>query len=186
MFANAAVEMRGRIVARHKFISDKMSLPEPPPIKFDSTGVALLKDWRTKKDSGEPNWDQPKLPDAPALHIETGKGPTIASWRSDFLLPPGKYVLMARARASHIEPTEGVEPGVGAGIRISGGKRANKLVGDAEWTLLENEFEVLEGGDEIEFVCELRAKKGEVWFDAETIKVIKQKPEQKPSASPAK
>ena len=47
------------------------------------------------------------------------------------------------------------------------------MVGDADWTALEEEFEVMEGGDDITLVAELRAKKGEVWFDMSSLKVVR-------------
>ena len=71
-----------------------------------------------------------------------------------------------------MEPQES-ETGSGAGVRISGGKRKNKLVGDSDWTQLEEEFEVMEGGDDITLVAELRAKNGEVWFDLGSLKVVR-------------
>ena len=41
--------------------------------------------------------------------------------------------------------------------------------------LLEYDFEVESGGEEKELVCELRAREGEVWFDAASLKLIRRK-----------
>ena len=46
---------------------------------------------------------------------------------------------------------------------------------DAGWTTLHHDFVVAEGGEEKEFVCELRAKSGKVWFDAATVKIVRQR-----------
>ena len=65
--------------------------------------------------------------------------------------------------------------GNGAGLRISGGKRTNKLSGDKDWTQLEHEFEVQGAETEEELVCELRAIKGQVWFDASSLRLARAK-----------
>ena len=59
-------------------------------------------------------------------------------------------------------------------MRISRGKRTNKSVGDTEWTSLDFPFE-LTNGDEVDLVCELRADKGEVWFDRDSLRLVKSK-----------
>ena len=53
-------------------------------------------------------------------------------------------------------------------------KRTNKLVADADWTSLEVAFELPNSG-EVELICELRADKGEVWFDRDSLRLIKSK-----------
>jgi hypothetical protein len=173
-FANGAVEMRNRLVERHKYIEKQLALPEPQPVKFDGSGMALIKDWDTRKETGEPVFDQPKTGEIATLHIVGDKAPCIASWRKRLALDEGKYKFTARARAAHIEP-QGSETGSGAGVRISGGKRQKKLLGDSDWTALDYEFEVMAGGNDVELVAELRAKKGEVWFDSQSMKLIKVK-----------
>ena len=48
------------------------------------------------------------------------------------------------------------------------------MVSDAGWTNLDHEFTVVEGGEEKELVCELRAAKGAVYFDAGSLRLIRQ------------
>jgi hypothetical protein len=64
--------------------------------------------------------------------------------------------------------------GEGAGLRISGSTapRANRLTGDASWTVLAYEFEVIEPEREITCVGELRATKGQVFFDLESLRLV--------------
>ena len=171
-FENYGVEMRQRIVNRAQFVADRIAEPEPLPLKFDAAGVARVAGWRVQKDSGEPSLDQPKVEDKPTLHINADAGGGIASWRTRVLLAPGKYRFQGRARAAHVAP-QNSEVGVGAGIRISGDKRSNKLTGDAGWQMLEHDFEVQGGDTEIELVCELRAAKGETWFDVESLRLAR-------------
>jgi spore coat protein H len=175
MFANGAIEMRNRLVQRHKFIGEQLALPEPKPVYFGSSNEAKIGGWASKKDTGDPVFDRPKTGETNTLHINGNKGPCVASWRTRLVLPEGKYKFMARARASGVEPQPSDETGIGAGIRISGGKRQAKLVGDSDWATLDYDFDIMPGGDEVELVAELRAKKGEVWFERGSMKLVKLK-----------
>lgn len=64
---------------------------------------------------------------------------------------------------------------LGAGLRISGEKnRRNKLEGEAPWRYVQyNLTNAVE--DSVEFVCELRATRGEVWFDEDSLRLVKRK-----------
>jgi len=175
-FENYGNEMRNRIVARAKNIEEQLAKPEPQPLKFDTDGTARITEWRPKKDKGEPVQDQPKLEDKPTLHIRAEKGDVVASWRVNVLLEEGRYRLEGLARAAQVTVlTNVVERGNGAGLRVSGDKRTQQIVGDAPWTPLTHEFEVVQGGEEKELVCELRARQGEVWFDAASLRLIRSK-----------
>jgi hypothetical protein len=175
-FENCGAEMRNRIVARAKNITEQLGKPEPQPMKFDASGIALLTDWRPKKEKGEPVLDQPKLEDKPTLHIRAEKGDVVASWRTSVSLEEGRYRLQGQARTAQVTTlTNAVARGNGAGLRVSGDKRTQQIIGDAPWTQIEHEFEVMQGGDEKELVCELRARQGEVWFDAASLRLIRSK-----------
>ena len=65
--------------------------------------------------------------------------------------------------------------GTGAGIRISGGQRMNKLEGTTDWTKLEHEFVVRNATQEVELVAELRATEGTVWFDVGSLQMTKER-----------
>lgn len=175
-FENYGAEMRNRIVARAKNIAEQLAKPEPQPMKFDASGIALLTGWRPKKDKGEPVQDQPKFEDKSTLHIRAEKGDVVASWRANVLLEEGKYRLQGLARTAQVTVlTNTVERGNGAGLRVSGDKRTQQIVGDATWTQLEHEFKVMQGGEDKELICELRARQGEVWFDAASLRLIRHK-----------
>jgi hypothetical protein len=175
-FEDHGAEMRNRIVARAKNIVEQLGKPEPQPMRFDASGVALLTGWRPKKDQGEPVQDQPKVEDKPTLHIRAERGDVVASWRTGVLLEEGRYRLQGLARTAQVAAlTNAVERGNGAGLRVSGDKRTQQIVGDAPWTRLEHEFEVMPGGEDKELVCELRARQGEVWFDAASLRLIRSK-----------
>jgi spore coat protein H len=169
-------DMRDRIIARGKNIAEQLARPEAKPLTFDSNGLALLTGWEAKKDKGDATFDQPVFNAKATLHLRADKGDCVVSWRKAVLLEEGKYRLQALARTAQvIALTNIVERGNGAGMRISGGKRTQQLTGDSEWTQLEHEFEVVTGGEDKVLVCELRASKGEVWFDSASLRLIRSK-----------
>lgn len=173
-FENHGQEMRNRIVNRAKFIAEELSRPPATPLPFGTNQTVLLTDWRSEKGKSEGALDQPRIEDKPTLHLKMEKGEGIMSWRKKVALEEGKYRLQALARTSQIVAlTNVVERGNGAGLRVSGDKRTNQLTGDVAWTQLNHDFEVMAGGDEKEFVCELRASQGEVWFDATSLKLTR-------------
>jgi spore coat protein CotH len=173
-FENYGNEMRNRILARAKNIAEQLAKPEPQPLQFGADGIARLTDWRPKKDKGEPVQDQPKFEDKPTLHIRAEKGEVVASWRANVFLEEGRYRLQGLARTAQVTAlTNAVERGNGAGLRVSGDKRTQQIIGDAPWTQIEHEFEVMQGGEDKELVCELRARQGEVWFDASSLRLVR-------------
>jgi hypothetical protein len=171
-FENFGVSMRNLIVARHQNVTQQLSAPEPEPLKFDSSGYARVSGWSTKTDSGNPQLERRTEGSQRILHINGDNGGCIASWRARVLLDGGKYRFEGRARGEHIKPLAS-DIGAGAGLRISGGKRTNKVEADTDWTQLNYDFEVPAGGVEVEFVCELRATKGVVSFDRDSLRLKK-------------
>src|SRR5260221_702922 len=86
-------------------------------------------------------------------------------------------------RTSEVVPVKD-KKGEGAGIRISqfAGTRTNAVAGTAAWTKLQFDFQVPPGPNiEKELLCELRASKGEAWFDLESLMLLK-----KPATAVAK
>lgn len=166
-----AAEMRNRLAARSKNIADQLATPPPQPLAFDSGGLAKVSGWRPRAEAGGPKLEQKNEGGKDVLLIN---GAGIASWRTKVLLAPGKYRFQGQARGQGIAPEES-EMGSGAGLRISGGRRANRLSGDKDWTALEHEFEVPGAETEVELICELRATQGKVWFDASSLRLARAK-----------
>lgn len=172
---NLAAGMRDRIAQRARNIAEQLALPEALPVAFNSAGTAEITAWRPKidKDKGVAKLGAVSQEGKSAFHIEAGPAGAIASWRSRILLGPGKYRFVGLAKTKGVGPRVS-ETGAGAGVRISGGKRTEKLVGDTDWTPVEIAFEVPAAG-EVDLVCELRAEKGEAWFDRSSLRLIKLK-----------
>jgi hypothetical protein len=66
--------------------------------------------------------------------------------------------------------TTGIQNGSVA-LRISGDTRSVRTGGTVDWRPASHEFEVVDAGADVEFVCELYAGAGEVWFDLSSLKI---------------
>ena len=177
MSADAARDHEGqarglveRIVNRAKGI-DRLLGVQPQTLKFAVDGTATIKGWEAKQADGKTDLDQPEENGKKRLHIRCGDGGGAASWRVTVPLPQGKYRFEGQCRTAGVAAPDG--PNTGAGLRISGGSRDKRLAGDTAWQKVEFEIEVTEPLREIVLVCELRASRGEAWFDIGTLKLIK-------------
>jgi hypothetical protein len=177
-FLRYGAEMNTRLVNRWQNLTNQLYGPPPILLDFDSNGIAKLSGWRKKTDKTSASVAHERATDGSrhVLHISTvTNGPCVASWRTKVLLPPGTYVFEGDARSAGIIAQTN-QIGLGAGLRISLGKRENKLEGDMSWTRLRQSLtnQVEEG---VDLVCELRAMKGEVWFDEDSLRLVRTKPD---------
>ena len=171
-YDNAVKVVRDRIVER--WMGVKMQLDaQPATLSFDH-GAAKLTGWSERDDSATGKLDRIRNGGRSALHIAAAGGCT-ASWRTRVLLDGGSYLFEGQARSAGVVPLSDGEKGEGAGLRISGSTRhrANKLVGESSWRKLEFEFEVAPPGNTVELICELRAIRGEVWFDVDSLNLVR-------------
>ncbi|MCX7872361.1 MAG: CotH kinase family protein [Verrucomicrobiae bacterium] len=172
-FENRSRDLKNRIVNRANSIKRQLAAINPQPTK---TQEALRKpeNWRSiAEDSASAIFETQKKNDGGHILYIKAKSKTAASWRNVVNLPPGKYIFEIHAKCSNLEAYEDIR-GDGAGIRISASqvKRQNKLSGSSDWQKLEYSFEN-QSQTNVEFVCEMRANSGEVWFDLSSLKVIK-------------
>jgi hypothetical protein len=181
--ANEAVKIRSAVLNRIKNLDRQLNQPPPKPIRFDAEGIAALTKWEVPDTVSAlgATFDRPTDSEGrKTLHIVVEKPGQrcIGSWRARVMLDAGTYVLEGRARTAGVKPLEneaGTPKGAGAGLRQSLARqpRKNQLTGDTGWTMLEHEFTVTAGPDEISLICELRALEGEAWFDLESLKLRK-------------
>jgi len=160
-------QVNARIVAVGKQLGDW-----PKPLAFGPDGAAkIVKGWRTEGAGAQ--IDEQQDEGKPCLHIKAG-GESTASWRTNLALEPGRYRFEARVRTKGVLASRGIS-GEGAGLRISGGTRAgqNAAAGDTPWKPVAFEFDA-PGGDVV-LVAELRASKGEAWFDKESLQIVRVK-----------
>jgi len=175
-FLRYGTDMNNRLVTRWRNITNQLYAPPPPAVAFDSQGVARLSGWRKKvdKNSAAPSLHEQTTDGSHrVLRVSCTNGPCVASWRTKIALPPGVYLFEGDARAAGVIARTNDLIGFGAGLRISQGKRENKLEGDAPWTRVRHNF--TNQFEEVELICELRAMQGEVWFDTDSLRLVRTK-----------
>ena len=148
------------------------------PVRFDASGVAPLTKWQTLDIRNTGKLDQPTDPGGiKTLHVAAGpEGRCTASWRTRLRLSAGQYVFEGRLRTAGVVQleTDTAKKGIGAGFRQSQKQtRKHSFTGDTDWQHAEYEFTVPEDTDEVVLLCELRAEKGEAWFDLGSLKLRK-------------
>jgi hypothetical protein len=152
-----------RIALRRRSLDHQPEEPEPRAVAF-AGGRLLLTEWQATDPPTDGRMDRRPAPDArEALHIRAGPV-TSASWRATVRLAGGRYRFGATAVTRGVAALSfGNNHGVG--LRVVGGSLAAPyaLLGDHEDTPLERVF-ALEAEREVELICELRARAGEVWF----------------------
>jgi hypothetical protein len=173
---NAVNHLRNQMLQRVRVASTKLFEPEPAPVRFDDAGVALLTKWQMLDIRGTGKLDQRVGPGGvKTLHIAAGsEGRCTASWRTRLRLPAGQYIFTGRLRTAGVVPleTDTAKKGVGAGLRQSQKQpRQHSFTGDNDWRVAEYEFTVPAEVDEVVLLCELRAEKGEAWFDLASLKL---------------
>jgi len=167
-----ADSVKERINQRWQNLARQLGQPDLKPMEFHD-GAALLGDWAKIDQPGSGEMERRAgLDGKQALYIRTASE-TFASWRAKALLGRGRYRFEGRASIAGIKPLSSGSH-QGAGIRVAGSARQSEnLVGDSAWRRLDAEFEVNEAEAEVEFICELRATAGEVWFDSSSLRVVK-------------
>jgi hypothetical protein len=173
-----------RIVERIDFIRERVSSP-PKLLSFDSAGKAELAGWQSRVEYGKPVLNEVSDQGRNLLHI-TANGSAVGVWVTRARLEPGHYRLEGKLKTQGVTPDPGDRKG-GAGLRISNRRFNQKLTGDAEWTDVAFEFDVQDASPSefqfmapiqeenpvVELVCELRAAKGEAWFDRDSLRLVK-------------
>jgi len=170
----AVNNLRSQIIARCRMLDRQLN--PAPPLKFDSTGLAKITNWRMSNPKGIAQVDKVSEGSKTLLCINTLSDTNcVASWRCRVLLGPGDYHFTGMVRTTGVIPVKD-KKGEGAGIRFSqfNTNRANAVIGTSPWTNVQFDFQVPPGPNvEKELLCELRASKGEAWFDLDSLTLLK-------------
>jgi spore coat protein H len=153
-----------RMQQRQLNLGMQLTTPELRLLEFRD-GVARLRDWVKTDRPASGDMEQATSPDGvPALHIVT-RTDTLASWRTKARLARGHYRFTGKVKVAGVQPLSyGAHQG--AGLRLSGSARQSaNLTGDSGWRELQAEFDINNEVAEVELICELRASRGEAWFD---------------------
>ncbi|MBI2948095.1 MAG: CotH kinase family protein [Verrucomicrobia bacterium] len=164
-----------RISQRARSISEQLDVPKAAPqepIRFDANGAARLSGWTrrvTSQPGGAFQFGKGDVGGTTSLGITVGRGGGSASWRTRVLLPAGRYRFEGRARTSGVGNTGGIC------LRISGEQRPDIWrPSDQGWMALRYEIVVREPEREVELLCELKAARGEAWFDEGSLRLIRE------------
>jgi hypothetical protein len=171
-FVNNAEDLKQRIAGRARWLARQLQAAEPARPSLLS-GSAPITTWRVANEQRNAKQDMIRDPSGKKVLWITAEGPSFGSWRAKLALEPGHYVFEGRARSVGIEPNPDDAKGAGAGLRISGstGPQTSRLIGDSPWRSLTFEFEVYADTPEVDLICELRAQKGEVWFEQDSLRL---------------
>lgn len=159
-------ELREIVVDRKAVIAEQLSRL-PSPLRFGPDGAATLASGWIPKHEGDARLDRALVQGRDCLRVIV-EGKAQASWRTAVQLSPGRYRFDARVK------TIGVGDGDGAGLRISGQDPAGEwLAGNSDWKTVHYEFDVSEDVGEVVLVAELRSDRGEAWFAADSLRLIR-------------
>ncbi len=163
--ADRVRELKERIAAREPNLREQLQNGDPTPLEFEGDKPIELADWFPAQETDDTKIEEVEIDGQKRYSIQVGdSGQCIASWRRKVLLAKGRYRIETGMRTEAVEPRED-EQGTGAGLRISGGKRDDKLTGDTDWQTVSHEFEVLEDVRDVILVAELRATRGRMWIE---------------------
>lgn len=159
-------QLRRIVIDRKAEIAEQLSRL-PSPLRFGRDGAAALASGWAPKQEGGARLERASVQGRDCLRV-IAVGRAQASWRAAVQLDRGRYRFDARVK------TVGVGDGDGAGLRISGRDPAGEwLAGDSDWKTVQYEFDVSDEVGEVVLVAELRAGRGEVWFAADSMRVVR-------------
>lgn len=161
-----------RISARIRSVRRQLGLPADPDLPGVVVTVSkprILDGWTPRSQQGVARLERVATPKQ-ALHLVALQRGTAASFRTSRSLPAGSYRFHALARTAGVVSSDEGPPGRGVGIRISGASRETALLGNQDWTPVQFDFELDDDGD-VEFVIEIRADRGEAWFDLSSLRL---------------
>jgi hypothetical protein len=168
-----AAVVKERIAQRALDLGKQLSEPELRPIPFENE-IAKPTGWRSLDEPAGGRLEQCRAPDGRAA-LRIAAGPvTAASWRAKVLLATGRYRFEGLATTAGVIPLK-FGKSKGARLRVSGVEAlpSRELIGDSTWQRMAVEFAVGRPAEEVELICELKASQGEVWFDLESLRLVR-------------
>jgi hypothetical protein len=171
-YHDAQVEdLKERISQRDDSLRRQLARLTQQP-KLVGNDTLRLSGWGRRTQKGSPEFRLEKSSEGHDLLYLAADGDTICSWRTKTTLEEGAYRFEGKIRTKNVKPSSG-EPNGGAGLRISGNGVAPELTGTQDWQSFSYPFDVSEGAGSVEVICELRASRGEAWFDMSALRVVR-------------
>jgi hypothetical protein len=168
-----AAELCAQITERERSLRNQLSEPDPAIPEFDRD-VALLSGWKAfDEPAGGKMRDGERAENKDLLRIVAG-AKTSASWRTTVRLKPGRYRFEGRARVTGVTSLP-FGNSHGASLRVAGKpQRSAELTDTSGWEGLKIEFEVRSPEELVVLICQLRAAKGEAWFEKAPLRLVRQ------------
>jgi spore coat protein H len=164
-------ELKERLTQRAAALPELIEQGMPVPVTFDDSSILELADWYPSVEAENAKVEEADLEGVACYFITREPfGDFSSSWRTQVLLPRGKYRLEASIKTEDVIPIPD-DQGRGAGIRRSQSGRSNELSGTNAWTPVTYEWEVSEDQRQVELLLELRARHGKVWFDRKSLRI---------------
>ncbi|MBL9170473.1 MAG: CotH kinase family protein [Verrucomicrobiales bacterium] len=172
-FRREVADLEQRVYDRRAFLDRQLAEPELRPVSWRE-GETLLENWTPRDVPDGGKLDRPQVEDGLSVLRVVAGSRTAASWRSKVLLSAGHYRFQGRVRTSGVEPLLfGARNGAALRVADLTLERIPTVLGDSPWTPLEVTFRVVGEPRVFEMVCELRARRGEAWFDLRTLRLVK-------------
>ncbi|MBI4604972.1 MAG: CotH kinase family protein [Planctomycetes bacterium] len=166
--------LKDAIRERGRSIEEQLSRPVEPHAA-SGYGTVAVTGWRARTHAGEPEVaEEEDAEGRRCLVIRAGPDSNVASWRAAVVLSPGRYRFEGRVRCQGVSGDDGAEP-AGASLRIGELTPGRRLTGTRGWTFHSERFRVgWRDTSEVDLVCELRCEQGQVWFDKESLRVVRE------------
>ena len=165
--------LKERIAQRLQNVTRQLQDIPLEPLQFHD-GVANLGNWRPiDAPEGGVLVRTNTIEGKHTLMIQAGPV-TAASWRSKVLLPKGRYRFDGMLRTASVRPL-GFGKNHGAALRAADfpAPRDHRLLGTQGWQKASASFEITNGEQEVDLMCELRASRGQAWFDLDSLRLVR-------------
>jgi hypothetical protein len=144
-------------------------VPKPPSFGPDNT-LKLTDGWNPENGAGgDVVMGEAQVDGKRCFHLRANSA-SAGSWRKLVNLPPGKYRFEARVKTAGVQATDDAK-NRGAALRISGGVKGTDFAdGDSNWKQIA--YTIESQGTDVMLVAELRAQKGEAWFECDSLRLV--------------
>lgn len=177
--AFAAQNLKDRITRRAASVMRQLG-ERPRPVAIPADGLRLtgwtFRAGTTRSASGS----RVISPDGTLLRVTANGQASSGAWRTTVFLDQGRYDFTGRARTRGVAAVPGATNGVL--LRISGERATSGIAITEDWKPFSYTFEV-RGLEDVELVCELRAPEGQAEFAADSLRLLRHGPPQKPPAT---
>jgi spore coat protein H len=161
--------LKERIIERNQSLRRQLASLSNAP-KLDGKGALRSAEWVQRTQAGTPEFKLEKSPEGNNLLYLGVHGNAICSWRTQVILDEGDYRFEGKVRLNNVKP---IESNGGAGLRVARNPVVDELSGTQDWQKFSYPFRVADNETETQFICELRASRGEAWFDTSSFQIVR-------------